>query len=327
MSIRSLTAIGALGLCLVFSAAVAAPPTPRPSRCENGILRWTDDGTEVALFGVNYYAPFSMDWQALRRHHVDPAEALRTDLVHLRRLGLDALRLHCWDREISDPQGNLVDNDHLRLLDLLISEAANQGLYVVLTPIAWWGGADPATNGFSNRFSMQQMTTDAEARACQVRYLAQFMAHANRFTGLRYADDPRIVAIELINEPIYPPNTSDDAVVEYINTLAAAVRGTGCSKPVLYNCWGSREQAAARSTPRRRHLRLVSHRAGFGPSHHRQPPARRRPPLQRPYPLPGSPGQGGLRIRCGRRARHRHVPSHGPRLPQRRCAGGDAVPV
>jgi hypothetical protein len=248
MSIRSLTAIGALGLCLVFSAAVAAPPTPRPSRCENGILRWTDDGTEVALFGVNYYAPFSMDWQALRRHHVDPAEALRTDLVHLRRLGLDALRLHCWDREISDPQGNLVDNDHLRLLDLLISEAANQGLYVVLTPIAWWGGADPATNGFSNRFSMQQMTTDAEARACQVRYLAQFMAHANRFTGLRYADDPRIVAIELINEPIYPPNTSDDAVVEYINTLAAAVRGTGCSKPVLYNCWGSREQAAARST-------------------------------------------------------------------------------
>ena len=234
-------------LCLALAAA-AAPPVPRLSTCADGVLRWADDGTEVALFGVNYYAPFSMDWQALQRHRVDPAEALRTDLVHLRRLGLDALRLHCWDREISDPQGNLVDNDHLRLLDLLLSEAANQGLYAVLTPIAWWGAADPATNGFSNRFTMPQMTTDAEARACQVRYLAQFLAHTNRFTGQRYADDPRLIAIELINEPIYPPNTPDDAVVEYINALAAAVRSTGCTKPVLYNCWGSREAAAARST-------------------------------------------------------------------------------
>jgi hypothetical protein len=248
MSIRSLTSATALMLCLVPGASPAAPPAPRASRCDNGVLRWVDDGSEVALFGVNYYAPFSMDWQALRRHGVDPADALRTDLVHLRRLGLEALRLHCWDREISDPEGNLVDNDHLRLLDLLLAEAANQGLYTVLTPIAWWGGADPATNGFSNRFTMPQMTMDAGARACQVRYLAQFVAHVNRFTGRRYADDPRIVAIELINEPIYPPNTPDDAVVEYINALAAAVRSAGCTKPVLYNCWGGREQAAARTT-------------------------------------------------------------------------------
>jgi hypothetical protein len=237
----------ALLLCVVLGTAFAAPTATRPSRCDTGILRWTDDGSEVALFGVNYYAPFSQDWQALRRRHIDPAEALRTDLVHLRRLGLDALRLHCWDREISDPQGNLLDNDHLRLLDLLIAEAAKQGLYTVLTPIAWWGTADPAAEGFSNRFSMPQMTTDAEARACQVRYLSQFVAHTNRFTGQRYADDPRIIAFELINEPLYPPNTPDDAVVDYINALAAAVRGTGCSKPVLYNCWEGREQAAARA--------------------------------------------------------------------------------
>jgi len=235
---------------VLASAAVAqaAAPAPRPSRCADGILRWGDDGSEVALFGVNYYAPFSMDYAALTRHGVDPAEALRADLVHLRRLGLDAMRLHCWDREISDPDGNLVDNDHLRLLDLLIAEASKQGLYMVLTPIAWWGAADPRTDGFSNHFTMHQMTTLPEALACQTRYLAQFVAHTNRFTGLRYADDPRIVAFEAINEPIYPADTPDAAVVGYINALAAAIRSTGSSKPVLFNCWGTREQAAAAAT-------------------------------------------------------------------------------
>lgn len=237
---------GAVSIML-GAVALAAPQTPRPTRCDGGVLRWADDGREVALFGVNYYAPFAIDYQALQRRSLDPAAALRTDLVHLRRLGLDALRLHCWDREISDSEGNLVDNDHLRLLDLLIAEAANQGLYTVLTPIAWWGTSAPDAKGFSTRFTMPEMTTTAAARACQVRYLEQFVAHTNRVTGRRYADDPRIIAIEVINEPLYPPGTADDAVIEYINALAAAVRRTGCTKPVLYNCWAGREAAAARA--------------------------------------------------------------------------------
>jgi hypothetical protein len=243
-----LGSVSAALLLACLAVGRAADAVPRASHCREGILRWTDDGSEVALFGVNYYAPFSIDYAGLTRRGVDLEEALRHDLAHLRRLGLDALRLHCWDREISDPDGNLVDNDHLRLLDLLIAEAGKQGLYLVLTPIAWWGAADPRTNGFSNRFTMQQMTTLAEALDCQTRYLAQFVAHTNPFTGLRYADDPRIVAFETINEPIYPAGTTDEAVIGYIDAQVAAIRGAGCGKPVLYNCWGGREEAAAAST-------------------------------------------------------------------------------
>ncbi len=244
--VRMTSVLGAL--ILTGLAASAAEPAPRPAQCRDGVLRWADDGAEVALFGVNYYAPFSIDYQALTARGIDPADALRADLVHLRRLGLDALRLHCWDRELSDPDGNLVDNDHLRLLDLLIAEASRQGLYMVLTPIAWWGTQDPRANGFSNRFTMPQMTTSQEALECQTRYLTQFAAHTNRYTGLRYADDPRIVAFEAINEPIYPEGTPDQAVTQYIDALAAALRRTGTAKPILFNCWGGREQAAAASS-------------------------------------------------------------------------------
>jgi hypothetical protein len=74
------------------------------------------------------------------------------------------------------------------------------------------------------------------------------MNYVNRYTGRAYKDDPAIVAIELINEPHYPPDTTDAQVTEYINALTAAVRSTGSRKPVFYNCWINRSGAAADST-------------------------------------------------------------------------------
>ena len=48
------------------------------------------------------------------------------------------------------------------------------------------------------------------------------------------------MCLELINEPLYPADTSDEQVVDYINALADAVRETGCRKPIFYNGWGNR---------------------------------------------------------------------------------------
>jgi hypothetical protein len=46
--------------------------------------------------------------------------------------------------------------------------------------------------------------------------------------------------VELINEPHYPENTADDQVRAYVDALAAAVRSTGCRKPIFYNGWAGR---------------------------------------------------------------------------------------
>jgi len=53
---------------------------------------------------------------------------------HFARLGFDGLRLHLWDRELTDAEGNLVDNEHLRPLDYLVHSADGRGIWVVLTP-------------------------------------------------------------------------------------------------------------------------------------------------------------------------------------------------
>lgn len=221
-------------------------PADRPVRVDAGVLRWADDGREVALFGVNYYTPFALDYRALGQVGADRDLAIKRDVAQFVRLGLDVIRLHCFDREISDPGGNLVDNDHLRLLDLLLAECKRNGIYAVLTPIAWWGTGGP-TDGFSDRYSMARMITDPEARAAQQRYLGQFLRHRNRYTGLPYAEDPCIVALELINEPIPPADTPDTRITEYIDALVASVRGAGCGKPVFFNGWGGRLGAVGRS--------------------------------------------------------------------------------
>jgi hypothetical protein len=241
--IRTLLVV--LLLASATPSLAAEPASPRPANRlvqidSRGVIRWQDNAQEVALFGVNYYTPCAIDYQELRRLNLPLEQVIDHDLTHFVRLGLDALRLHVFDREVSDHAGNLQENDHLRLLDYLIARAKARGIYTVLTPIAWWGVRQPS-DGFSNDYTMPQMITDPAARKAQANYLAQFVRHVNPLTGMSYAEDPAVVAFELINEPLYAKETTDAEIVEYVDALVAAIRNTGCRKPLFYNGWQNRQ--------------------------------------------------------------------------------------
>ncbi|HYJ37685.1 MAG TPA: membrane or secreted protein, partial [Chitinophagaceae bacterium] len=64
-------------------------------------------------------------------------------------------------------------------------------------------------------------------------FLKQFFKHVNPYTKLTYVDDPDVIAVEINNEPSH--SGPKPGVTNYINRLAAAVRSTGCSKPIYYN--------------------------------------------------------------------------------------------
>lgn len=232
----------ALG-CLCASA-IARPLADRTARVDgDGVMRWTDDGGEVAVFGVNYYTPFALDYRVIGERGYDRKETIRRDVAHFRRLGLTAMRLHCFDREISTRDGALIDNDHLDLLDYLIAECASNGIYTVLTPIAAWGGDvwTTATEGFAYPVTMKQLTSDRALWKVQARYEEEFARHVNRYTGRRYADDPAVLCFELINEPAYTNGTPNVAVAEFANTLLDGIRKSGTAKPVLYSAtWNGR---------------------------------------------------------------------------------------
>ena len=229
-----------LFLCAALAAGVL-PAVPGATRTayvdESGVMRWRGSGEEVALFGVNHYAPFALDYRLIRERGFDHKKVIREDVAQLRRLGLDAMRLHCFDREFSTREGAFVDNHHVELLDYLIAECASNGIYTVLTPIAAWGGGKwtSATNGFAYPVGIRELTSDRRLWKAQARFLKEFSMHVNRYTARRYADDPAVLCFELVNEPHYPDGTTDAQVAEYANTLLDALRESGTEKPVFYN--------------------------------------------------------------------------------------------
>jgi hypothetical protein len=204
---------------------------------KNGVMRWTANDKEAAFFGVNYTTPFAYAYRAHKALGVDLEKAIQQDVYHMARLGLDAFRVHVWDTEISDATGNLLDNDHLRLFDFLLAELKKRNIKTLITPIAFWGNGyperDELTPGFSRMFGRGKLTTNDSAIVAQENYLKQFFAHVNPYTKLSYQQDPDVVAMEINNEPSH--SGPKVGVTQYINRLAAAVKGTGWLKPVFYN--------------------------------------------------------------------------------------------
>jgi hypothetical protein len=206
---------------------------------EQGVMRWQDDNGEVALFGVNYCLPSASAYRMVARVGASYEKTIDEDVAHFARMGLDGIRLSFWgDWECADANGNLIDNEHLRLLDYLICKAKERGIYMLLSPIIlydprWPDNMGSPIDGFSKVYGKVHNTkigTDPNGIKIQANYLNQIMRHVNRYTKLAYKDDPAILGIELVNEPYLPPK-----VTEYINTLAKAVRDTPCSKPIFFN--------------------------------------------------------------------------------------------
>ena len=238
----SMARIGLLRGLVAFTVATfvgcawAVAPADRQTRVDaQGVMRWTDDGSEVAVFGVNYYAPFALDYRVLRERGHDIKETIRRDVAQFRRLGLTALRLHCFDREFSTREGAFVDNEHVDALDYLIATCASNGIYTVLTPIAAWGGGKwtSNTNGFAYPVGIKTLTSDRALWKVEARFEREFAEHVNRYTGRRYADDPCVLCFELINEPGYPDGTTGEQIAEYANTLLAGIRASDTKKPEI----------------------------------------------------------------------------------------------
>jgi hypothetical protein len=202
-----------------------------------GVLRWRGTNEEVRLFGVNYTTPFAYAFRAHKRLGLSLKHAIDLDVAQFARLGLDAFRVHVWDREISDAEGNLLANEHLELFDYLLAQLAGHGIKSIVTPIAWWGNGwpepDEKTSGFSQQYSKTELITNQSAREAQRNYLRQFMNHVNPHRKLAIKNDPSIIAVEIINEPRHPDDPA--MVTAYVNEMAGVLRDAGLTKPIFYN--------------------------------------------------------------------------------------------
>lgn len=231
-----------LALGLALDPLPAAEPHPQELIYvdAHGVMRWRTSDVEVAMLGANYCLPSASDYRAAGLISPDRKKMIDDDMTHFARMGWDALRLSFWgDWECCDREGNLIQNDHLDLLDYLIYRAKSRDLHMLLSPIVtysstWPGADDPAAVGFSRYYKREELGTNPQAIAAQVNYLRQILNHVNPYTHLALKDDPYICYVELINEPAQHPQDFDGSVA-YINALNAAVRSTGCRKVTFFN--------------------------------------------------------------------------------------------
>ena len=207
-----------------------------------GVVRWRDSREEVALYGANYCIMSGSDYRMAGLVSSDRKAMIDEDLAQFARMGWTALRLCSWgDWENSDKAGNLIVNDHVDLLDYVIAKARERGIYILLTPIHTYNPAfadqvnQPTQNiGFSRYFDRSEMGTNPASIAAQVNYIGQLLNHVNRYTGVALKDEPAIVFIEMINEPVHHPEDLAGSV-NYINALVQAVRDTGSRKITFFN--------------------------------------------------------------------------------------------
>lgn len=204
---------------------------------KQGVMRYTKDKSEASFFGVNYTVPFAYGYRSIKAVGKDLKKAIRDDVYHFSRLGLDAFRVHMWDQEITDSLGNLLVNEHLDLFDYLLQQLEKRNIKIIITPIAFWGNGyperDERTPGFARVYGKDQSVVKEEAIKAQENYLQQLMNHVNPYTKTTYKDDQSIIAVEINNEPHH--SGPKEKTTEYVNRLAAAIRSTGWTKPVFYN--------------------------------------------------------------------------------------------
>lgn len=204
---------------------------------DRGIIRDAETGKEAVFFGCNYTLPFAHAYRALERLGVRHEDAVDRDVYHLARLGFNAYRVHLWDVEISDKDGHLLENEHLRLFDYLLSRLKERGFTILITAQTNFGNGYPEPDsrdgGFSYDYEKCSVHVDTAAIAKQERYLYELVSHVNPYTKVSYGNDPAILGFEINNEPCNPG--SAEQTREYIDRMAAAIRKTGTRKLIYYN--------------------------------------------------------------------------------------------
>jgi len=166
------------------------------------------DGRPIKLWGSNLnYA-----------HCAPPRDLAERRAAFYARYGINSVRLHKYAdgsgwRGICADGATRFDPDQLDQLDYQVAQFKQRGIYTKLsanfgnTPL---GPADLAELAFADQLNPDRhgwaragqgaLWFSDQIQAIQTAQLVNLLNHTNPHTGLRYADDPAVAFVELVNE-------------------------------------------------------------------------------------------------------------------------------
>ena len=125
----------------------------------------------------------------------------------LARLGYNAVRLHHHDGMLATgaKDGTTINPRNMAELDALVAALFENGIYVttdlyVSRRVPYRQGGIDKDGHFEMGAFKEAVRTNDLAAANLVRFTKEWLTHVNPYTGRRWADEPGIVGISLVNE-------------------------------------------------------------------------------------------------------------------------------
>lgn len=154
-------------------------------------------GVSVRFFGINLCCSTACPLKS-------ESDVLVPRLV---RAGYNSVRIHHVERELlRNGETQAVDAGSLDRLDYLVARCIEAGLYVTIDlyvsrPVAWSEMGFPDKDGLASQNEVKAcIQLFPEARENWKRAAGFFLDHVNPYTGRRYADEPGMPLVSLVNE-------------------------------------------------------------------------------------------------------------------------------
>ena len=172
---------------------------------------------------------------------LEPADARRL-AKRLARIGYNALRLHHHDGGLVEgsPDGTTINPGKLASLDALVAACITNGIYItsdlyVSRSVPWRSiGVDRDGLIKMNEYKMLIPVHEGAWENLKA-FTRQWLTHVNPYTGHRYADDPALAWLSMINEGNFGNYMEEmRRIPEWQQAWAAWLSGKQAQEPQAY---------------------------------------------------------------------------------------------
>lgn len=147
-------------------------------------------------------------------------------------MGLNTIRTWGWiDGPESDgvslqPEPYVYPEEAYERFDYAVAGARRRGLRLVVPLTNNWDafGGIPQYVSWFGAADHDDFYRRADIKACYRAYVKHFLGRRNRYTGLRYHDEPTVMTWELANEPRCPSDKTGDTLVAWADEMSRYVK-------------------------------------------------------------------------------------------------------
>lgn len=170
-------------------------------------------------------------------------EQISETMSAAKSVGIEVIRFWAFGDGFDEgvqPEPGVFNEERLRMLDYVLAAAKQNDIRVIITLGNYWsdyGGIaqylEWAKLPSDTALELDKFYTSAITRGMYREYVATMVSRKNRITGVKYKDDPVILAWELMNEPRSGRYTSGRALVNWMGEMSSEIRKTDSSHMIF----------------------------------------------------------------------------------------------